>query len=581
MKNPELARIFDEIADLMEIIGEDKFRINSYRKVARVLEELPEDVEELLKKGKLTKIPGIGERSLKRIEEYLKTGKIQTHQDLLSKIPITLLDLVKIPGLGPKGVALLWKELGITTIDELKDALDSGKIEKLPGMGSKKVENIKQGLEFLKKTAGRTPLGDARPLAMTLLEKLKKLKGTIRAELAGSIRRWAETIGDMDILVISSNGERILKEFTEFEEVKEVLAAGKTKASVVITGDIQVDVRVVPKESFGSAWQYFTGSKAHNIKLREIAVKRKWKLNEYGLFDEKEKQIAGKDEESIYKALGLPWIAPELREDRGEIESAIDGRLPKLLEPSDIRGDLHIHTKASDGSNSIEEIVMACIKKGYEYLCITDHSKSSVIANGLDEKRLEKHIKEIRKIAEKYKDEILVLAGTEVDILADGSLDYPDSLLSELDLVTASIHSGLGQPQEKITSRILKAMDNPHVDTIGHPTGRLLGQREPSNIDIVKIIRHAKETGTWLELNASWQRLDLKDVHLREAKEHNVKVCISTDAHDIYQLDYMIYGIYTARRGWLEKSDVINTLPRDPFREVITLPKESRQKLIK
>lgn len=576
MKNAELARIFNEMADIMEIIGEDRFRINTYRKVARIVEELPEDVEKLFKEGRLQIIAGIGEKSLSKIEEYLRTGTIQRYEELKKQVPPTLLELIKVPGLGPRGVASLWKELGITTIDELKSALNTGKIEKLPGMGPKKVEKIKQGLEFLEKVKGRVPLGLARPIADLLVDRIRNIEGVRRAELAGSIRRWSETIGDMDILVIGDNGEKIIDRFTRFEQIKEILAAGKTKASVIIEGDIQVDVRVIPEDSFGAAWQYFTGSKAHNIRLREIAVKKSWKLNEYGLFDAKEKLIASRTEEEIYKALGLEWIPPELREDRGEIEAAMSKALPDLIVSEDIRGDLHIHTNASDGANTIEEMIEACIERGYEYLCISDHSKSSAIAGGLDKDRLTQHVSKIRRLAERYKDDILVLAGIEVDILADGRLDFEDSILSDLDFVVASVHSGLGQPREKITARILKAMDNPHVDAIGHPTGRLIGQREPSDVDIGRVIEHAKETGTWLELNASWQRLDLKDIHLREAKNSGVKICISTDAHDVFQLGFMIYGIYTARRGWLERTDVVNALPKRQFEKILKQPKDRR-----
>ncbi len=566
MKNEELADIFNEIADLMEIQGEQPFRIASYRKVARILEELTEDVETLLADGRLAKIPGIGKGSLERIEEYLKTGKISTHQELVKKVPKGLLKLTKVPGLGPKTIALLWKEMDITDIGQLRKAINSGMIEKLPGMGAKKVEKISKGIDFVIRSSGRIPLGIALPIAEELITQIKKIAGVKKAEIAGSLRRRAETIGDIDILTEASDGQKVLEKFTKFRQVREVLASGSTKASVRIQDNIQVDVRVIPAESFGAAWQYFTGSKAHNVRLRKIAIEKKLKLNEYGLF-ENEKQIAGANEEEIYHKLSLPYIPPELREDRGEIENA--DKLPTLIDRKDIKGDLHMHTTASDGHNSPEEMIRACIERGYEYMCITDHSKSSAIAGGLDETRLRKHIAAVRKLAEKYKNEIAVLIGSEVDILADGQLDYDDGLLAELDFVIASVHSALSQPADKITKRVLKVMENPYVRLIGHPTGRLLAQREASAIDVAKIIKQAKDTDTWLELNSSWQRLDLKDVHLRLAKQEGVKICICTDAHSIDQLDYIQYGIYTARRGWLEKEDVINTLSRKKFMELV------------
>ncbi len=570
MKNAEIAEIFNEIADLMEIQGEQPFRVASYRKVARILEELSEDVETLLAEGKLGEIEGIGKGSIERIEEYIKTGKISTHQELIKKVPPGLIKLTKIPGLGPKTISLLWKEMGITDIGQLRKAINSGMIEKLPGMGAKKVEKIKKGIDFVIRSSGRTPLGIALPIANELVEELKKISGVKKAIAAGSLRRRADTIGDIDILVEADDGERVLKEFTSFRWVIEVLASGKTKASVRIKDNIQVDVRVISKQSFGAALQYFTGSKGHNIKLRELAIKKKWKLNEYGLFDG-DRQIAGADEEQIYDKLGLGYIVPELREDRGEIENSHN--LPKLIESDDIKGDLHMHTDASDGRCSVEEMIEACIARGYEYMCITDHSKSSAIAGGLDENQLGKHIASVRKIAERYENDIAVLIGSEVDILSEGQLDYDDSVLAELDFVVASIHSGLSQPAEKITNRILKAMENKYVRLIGHPTGRLIGQREASAVDISKIIEQAKQTGTWLELNSSWQRLDLKDIHLRAAKQAGVKICINTDAHGIEQLDYIIYGIYTARRGWIEKSDIINALDRKALLDLINKSK--------
>jgi DNA polymerase (family 10) len=578
MNNLKLSDIFGQIADLLELTSEDTFRINSYRKTSRIMEDLSRDVADLLASGELAEVPGIGKGTLQRIEEYLKTGKITAHQELLAKVPAGLIELLHIPGLGPKTISLAWKSLGVSNLDDLKKVIDDGSLETLPGMGAKKVEKIQHGLEFMQKAVGRTPLGIALPIAEEIAGQLRSLKNVGRAEIAGSARRRCETIGDIDILVQAGDGEKVLEEFVQFPRVVDVLGAGATKASVRVEKNVQVDVRVVPEESFGAAWQYFTGSKAHNIRLRELAVKRNWKLNEYGLFEAKkdesgdgEKQLAGRTEEEIYQKFGLPWIPPELREDRGEIENA--NTLPKLIELKDIRGDFHMHTTASDGARTIDEMIEACIERGYEFMGISEHSKSSRIANGLDEKRLAAHIKDIRRRAEAYRKDITVFVGTEMDILADGQLDYDDSILAELDLVIASLHSSLGQSADKITSRLLRAMDNRYVRVIGHPTGRLLGERDAAEVDMGTVIKHAKETGTFLELNASWQRLDLKDVHLHQAKQSGVKIAIGTDAHDIPQLDFVLFGVDTARRGWLEPSDVINTLPAKQLVKLFKAPK--------
>ncbi|NLE30116.1 MAG: DNA polymerase/3'-5' exonuclease PolX [Phycisphaerae bacterium] len=566
MRNKEIASIFNEIADLLEISGENAFRINSYRNAARAIEDLSEDIAALQAAGKLSQIRGIGDRTEKKIEEYLQTGKISAREDLLKKVPHGLVTLLKIPGMGPKTVATAWKQLGVEDLEGLVKSLRTGQFEKLPGMGPKKIENIKKGLDFITRSAGRKLLGIVLPIAEEIQESLRKLEGIKKVEIGGSLRRRAETIGDIDLLIEANEGEKILKKITEFPQVREVLSLGETKASVRITDDIQVDIRVVPNESFGSALQYFTGNKDHNIQLREIAIKKKWKLNEYGLFED-ERRLTGETEEGIYAKLGLPWIAPELRENRGEIENA--NQLPKLIEQADIKGDLHMHTLASDGRCTIEEMIEGCIAKGYEYMCITDHSTSSRVAGGLDPDRLKEHIRHVRQAGKKYHKDIAVLMGSEVDIHLDGRIDYDDALMAELDLVIASVHSGLGQSSEKMTHRLLAAMDNPHVRAIGHPTCRLIGQREASEMDMAAIINHAVETNTWLELNAHWMRLDLKDVHLKQAREAGAKILIGTDSHDIASLDNMRYGIYTARRGWLETKDVVNTLPRNEFLKLL------------
>jgi DNA polymerase (family 10) len=561
MKNAVLSELFDQMADIMEILGEDKFRINTYRKVARLIGDMPTDVETMLQTGKLAETPGIGKSSLAKIEEFVKTGTITAHQQLLTKIPPTLLELLTIPGVGPKGAKAVYEKLNVTTIADLKKVLANGSVAQLPGFGEKKAAAIARGIEFLEKSTGRIRLDQAMEAAELVCDFLQKESGVEKIQPAGSLRRRAETIGDVDILVAAKKGEQIVQAFTGADFVQEVLASGPTKGSVIIqmeTTPVHVDVRVVPGESFGAAAQYFTGSKQHNVRLREIAVKAEWKLNEYGLF-EGDKMIAGPVEEEIYTKLGLDYINPLLREDRGEVEAAKSHRLPELIELSDIKGDFHVHTDASDGRASIAEMAEAARNSGYTFICITDHSKSSAIANGLSSKQLAEQIKQIHKLNEKLKG-ITILAGTEVDILADSSLDFDDKLLADLDFVIASIHSGMGSAREKVNARTLKAMDSPYVNCIAHPTARLIGQREPMDIDIAAVIKHAAGTHTALEVNAHPQRLDLKDVHCKMAIEAGVKLAIGTDAHSKEGLSLMGFGVATAARGWVTKADVLNAM---------------------
>ncbi len=549
------------MADIMEILGEDPFRISTYRKVARIISDLPADVETLLANGQLAEIPGIGKSSLAKIEEFVKTGTITAHKQLLTKIPASLLELLTIPSLGPKGVKVIYEKLSVKTIAELKKALQNGSVEKLPGFGEKKAAAITKGIDFLEKSTGRIRLDQAMEAADMVTSFLQKQSGIEKIRPAGSLRRRAETIGDVDILVSAGKGEQIIQAFTAAPFIKEVLASGSTKGSAIIqteTIPVHVDVRVVPSKSFGAAAQYFTGSKQHNVRLREIAIKAKMKLNEYGLF-EGEKMIAGPVEEEIYQKLGLDYIDPLLREDRGEIEAAKTHTLPELIRLEDIKGDFHAHTSASDGNCGISELAEAAKVLGYKFICITDHSKSSAIANGLSAKRLAQQIKEIHKLNDKIKG-ITIFAGSEVDILADGSQDFDNKLLAELDFVIASIHSGMGSPREKVTSRTLKAMDNPYVNCIAHPTGRLIGEREAMDVDISAVIKHAAQTHTALEINANPYRLDLKDVHCKMAIEAGVKLAIGTDAHNVGSLGLMSFGITTAGRGWATKTDVLNTL---------------------
>ena len=563
MTNKILRAIFDQMADVMEILGEDRFRTNSYRKVARIIGDIPSDIENLLVEGKLANMPGIGKSSLAKIEEFVGTGEIAAHRELLAKIPPGLPELLTIPGVGPKGVKAVYDRLNVTGIAELKAAIETGAVAGLPGFGDKKAAAIARGIAFLEKSTGRIRIDQAFEAAEIVRRFLRDVSGMLRIRTAGSLRRWAETIGDVDILVGGAGGEaaaRIMQAFTNAGFVRDVLASGPTKGSAIIdTGAIgvHVDVRVVPEESFGAAAQYFTGSKEHNVRLREIAVKAKLKLNEYGLF-KGEKMIAGAVEEQIYHKLGLDYVDPLLREDRGEVQAAKEHCLPELIQLGDIKGDLHMHTIASDGDCDISELVETAQSFGYKYICITDHSKSSAIANGLSARRLTQQIRQIRKLNDTIKG-MTVFAGCEVDILANGKMDFEDELLAELDFVVASVHSGMVSPREKVTRRTLKAMDNPYVTFIGHPTGRLIGQREAMDLDMAAVIEHAAQTHTALEINANPWRLDLKDTHCRMAIEAGVKLVIGTDAHSADGLGLMGFGVATAGRGWATKADVLNT----------------------
>jgi len=575
MRNKILHAVFDQMADVMEILGEDRFRINSYRKVARVIGEIPTDVENLLAEGKLAKMPGIGKSSLAKIEEFVKTGAIAAHRELLGDIPPGLPELLTIGGVGPKGVKAVYDQLNVTSIAELKAAIDTGAVAGLAGFGDKKAAAIARGIAFLEKSTGRIRLNQAFEAAEIVRGFLRDVSGTLRIRTAGSLRRWAETIGDIDILVGGVGGDAagsIIQAFTEAGFVREVLASGHTKGSAIIDAGacgVHVDVRVVPEESFGAAAQYFTGSKEHNVRLREIAVKARLKLNEYGLF-KGDMMIAGAVEEDIYQKLGLDYVDPLLREDRGEVRAAREHCLPELIQLGDIRGDLHMHTIASDGDCDISELVEAAKALGYEYICITDHSKSSAIANGLSARQLAQQTRQIRKLNETVKG-MTILAGGEVDILANGKIDFEDELLAELDFVIASVHSGMASPREKATTRTLKAMDSPYVTCIGHPTGRLIGQREAMDLDMAAVIEHAAQTHTALEVNANPWRLDLKDTHCRMAIEAGVELVIGTEAHSSDSLGLMGFGVATAARGWATKDNVLNTLSAAKVKSWITI----------
>ncbi len=562
MKNQEVANIFNEIADLLEIKGDNPFRIRAYRRAALNIEALSNDVSHISKE-ELMKIPGIGQDLAGKIEEYVGTGRIQSYEDLKKEMPEGLSLLLSVPSLGPKTAKLLYEKLNIKDLQDLERYAREHKLSGLPGIKDKTEENILKGIEMLKRGRERQPLGKVLPIAEDLLEHIRQKAPVIQISVAGSIRRYKDTIRDIDILATSRDPKAVMNAFVHLPQVKSVIMHGPTKSSIIIHEGLQVDLRVVEEDSFGAALAYFTGSKAHNIRLREMAVKLRLKINEYGIFREKDdKKLGGKEEEDIYRTLGLPYIPPELREDSGEIEIALKGKLPKLVSLSDIRGDLHVHTKRSDGSHDLDELIMEARKRGYEYIAITDHSKGLGIARGLNEERLMEEKKEIDAINKRLRG-FKVLSGIEVDIRSDGSLDFSDNILQKMDIVVASIHSGFRQNREKITKRIVSALRNPYVSVIAHPTGRLLGERDPYDVDMDEILKVAQETGTAIEINAYPLRLDMNDVHTKKAKERGVPIVISTDTHVVSQFDYMSYGISIARRGWLEKEDVLNTMKYD------------------
>ena len=561
MKNIELSRIFEQIAKILKIKEENPFKIRAYEKITLVLENLPIDIETIYHQGGLNNIPGVGTGIAKKIEEFLTTGKLEYYEKLKETIPSGVIELLDISEVGPKTAKLLYEELGVDNIEKLEKAVKEHRIKDLPGMGEKSETNILRGIELYKRRKERFLLGRALPVAEEMVESLSQLKETDKISFAGSLRRKKETIGDIDILITSQNPEKIMRTFTSLPQVREILAEGPTKSSIITKDDLHIDVRVVEPISFGAALQYFTGSKAHNIKLRELALKRGLKINEYGVFEvESGNRIAGEKEEEVYQALNLPFIPPELREDRGEIEAAQEKKLPQLIEYSQIRGDLHLHTKWSDGAHTIRQMAEAAKKRGYKYIAITDHSQSLKIAGGLTEKRLREQVEEIQKLNQELKD-FTILSGIEVDIKSDGSLDFSDEMLSKLDVVIAAIHSGFKQESKIITERIIKAMQNRLVNILAHPTGRLIGYRESYQVDINEMMEVAAKTGTILEINSYPERLDLNDIYCRMAKEKGVQLAIETDAHSIDGLEFMNLGVDVARRGWLEEKDIVNTLP--------------------
>jgi DNA polymerase (family 10) len=553
MENQRLAEIFNKIADALEFKGENKFKIIAYRKAAQVLSNLTSDIYDYYKENKLEDIPGIGEGIAKKIKEYFEKGKVSKLEEVTKDIPDGILDLLNIPSLGPKTLYLAYKELGVKNLEDLERVINDGSLAKLPQMGEKKVENIKNGIELFKKAQERMPLGKAYLIVNEIINELKDMKEVKLIEPAGSFRRMKETVGDIDILVMSEEPEKVMERFVNLKIVERVLAKGDTKSSIITNQKIQVDLRVIKKESWGAALQYFTGSKAHNIKLRGIAKNLGYKINEYGIFKD-DKYICGSDEKEVYEKLGLQYIPPELREDLGEIELALKNNLPEIVDYANFPGDLHIHSNYSDGSNSIEEIVKEAIKYNYRFVAIADHSQSAKYAGGLSIDELIKRNKEIDEIQKKYPN-IKILKAMEVDILGDGSLDYPDEILKQLDIVIAAIHTGLKKEPEK---RILKAMENPYVKIIAHPTGRLISSRESYSIDLEKIFKKAAERNIALEINSYYDRLDLNDYNCRKAREYNVKMAIGTDSHNVESMWQIKLGIGVARRAWLSKKDIYN-----------------------
>lgn len=562
MKNRQLADTFTLIANLSEIKGEVIYVTLAYRKASESLMTLGREASEYWKEGKLKEIPGVGKAIAEKIDELLTTGKLEFLEKLKKEIPPSLADWLQVPGLGPKKIALIWKTLGITTLAELETAAKDEKLRGLPGMGAKSESAILEGIASLARRSGRIPLGRAYPLAQEIIGTLKKVKGVVDAQPAGSLRRMRSTVGDLDILVAAKDSSAVMDAFVKLPGVSRVLGKGETKSSIEFTDGVRAQVWVHPPEKFGTALQYATGSKDHNVQLRQIALDKGLSLSEHSFAKTRSNgEIFCATEEEVYETLGLPWIPPELREDRGEVQAAKANKLPKLIELKDIKADLQTHSTWSDGKLSMLEMARAAAKRGMKVIAFTDHSVSLGVTGGLSMDDHKKQAAEIKKIQKQLGDSILVLHASEVEIKADGTLDYPDAFLATLDLVVASLHTSLRQPREKVTQRVINAIHNPHVDIIGHPTGRLIPDREGADLDMNAVLNAAAESGVALEINAHPARLDLDDVFARRAKELGIPISINTDAHSEADLDMLFYGVATARRAWLESKDVINTWP--------------------
>jgi DNA polymerase (family 10) len=566
--NSNITAILEEIADLLEIENANPFRIRAYRNAARIILELGQDARELVEQGEdLSKLPGIGKDLSAKITEIVMTGRCQTLEKLRQQTPPGLPELLKTPGLGPRRVAALYHELDIHTPEQLMRAAKDHRLRSLAGFGAKTEARIMDALMTHARQDRRLKLTVAAQCAKSMVDYLRQCTEVSEIVVAGSFRRSKDTVGDLDILVIAGHSDPVMAHLTNFDDIDEILAKGKTRVSVILCNQLQVDVRVVKQQSFGAALHYFTGSKAHNIAIRRRAQQRGLKINEYGVF-KGDQLIAGKTEEEVFKSVGLPWIPPELRENRGEIEAAEEKRLPRLVELADIRGDLHAHSRATDGHNTIEQLALAAKHKGWSYIAITEHSRRLTITHGLDKKRLLKQIDQINRLNEKLQG-ITVLKGIEVDILDNGLLDLPDDVLAKLDLVIGAVHSKFHLSRGKQTDRILRAMDHPHFTLLAHPTGRLIDKREPYDVDMSRIIHHARQRGCYLELNCHPQRLDLLDVYCQMARAEAVLVSINSDAHSVTDFDNLQYGVGQARRGWLEAKDVLNTRPLKQLRQLL------------
>ncbi|MBI4992369.1 MAG: DNA polymerase/3'-5' exonuclease PolX [Candidatus Harrisonbacteria bacterium] len=580
MANQELSKVLEDIGIYLEMQGV-QFKPRAYEKVGEIIGSLDRDVKDIYKEGglkALEDIPGVGISIAEKIEEFMKTGRVKYHDQLKKQMPVNLDELRQIEGLGPKTIKTLYQKLKIRTLADLERATKAGKIRELEGFGEKSEENILKGIEFLKKSGGRFVLGFVMPEIRKIEERLKKLPQVQKINVAGSVRRRKETIGDADILIISDNPKPVMDFFVNMPEVARIFAHGETKSAIKLKNGLDVDLRVLPKESYGAALNYFTGSKDHNVALRRLAIEKGWKLSEYGLFQsekgrgKREKFIAGRTEEELYKKLGMDYIEPELREMRGEIEASRADKLPKLIGYDGLKGDLQVQTDWTDGANSIEEMVEAAIKAGLEYIVITDHTKRLTITNGLDEKRIQKQWAEIDRINKGFGVKGIgfrVLKGTECDILKDGTMDLPDDILSKCDVVGASVHSLFNLSRKDQTERIKRAMSNPHVDIVFHPTGRILNKRAAYEVDVEELIKYAKKTGTVLEINAFPDRADLKDEYVKKCVDAGVKMSIDSDSHSINHFQHLQYGISQARRGWAEKKDIINAWPAEKMLKML------------
>ncbi|HQO38674.1 MAG TPA: DNA polymerase/3'-5' exonuclease PolX [Candidatus Omnitrophota bacterium] len=569
MKNQLVSRIFRDIARLLEIKGENIFRIRAYDRAAQAVENLGGDIEQAVSRNTLTDIPGIGKDLADKIREIVATGSLQFYEDLKQTLPAGTLELLAIPSVGPKTAQMLAKELRIRSIGDLEKAIADHKLDTLPGIKEKTIENISKGIALVKRGQERLPLVRAQAVAEEFVRELQQLPQVEKIVCAGSLRRQKETVRDIDILVMAKDAQPVMDAFTSSPLAQATQAWGSTKSSVRTADGVQVDCRVVDKGSFGAALLYFTGSKEFNVRLRMLAQKTRHKINEYGVFDRNEKRICGRTEEEIFKFLKMQYVPPEMREDTGEIEAALKRALPRLVEQKDIQGDLHVHSNWSDGSNTIAEMAQAARASGYSYIAVTDHSPSLKVAHGLSAVDLRKKRREIDSLNEKMKP-FRILFGTEADIDADGNIDYPDSVLKEFDIVIAAIHTGMKQPAEQITRRIIRACENPHVHIIAHPTGRLRGVRDAYDLDLDAVFQKAKQTNTAFEINSYPDRMDLNDVNCRRAKEAGVKICINTDSHSIDQLVYIRFGLAMARRGWLTPQNILNTNNEDALAKALS-----------